>query len=178
MLPELPDIVFEGHALVSADGMIADGNSHMPPSLRVDADWAQFQAALERSVIVASGRKGHETHPNPTRRRLVLTRLVEALEPGVGNATMWNPSGMPLGEALRTLGITRGTVAIAGVFDFFVPWYDVFVLSEMHRLVLPGGTPCFTTGHPRTVLAEAGLQPGALNDLDAAAEVTTTIWHR
>ena len=38
MLDSLPDLVFEGHALVSADGMIADGNSRMPPALRHDAD--------------------------------------------------------------------------------------------------------------------------------------------
>ena len=178
MLQGLPDLVFEGHALVSADGMIADEESRMPASLRHDADWAQFQSALERAVIVASGRKGHESHPNPTRRRLVLTRLVERLEPGVGNATMWNPSGIGLAEALRELGITSGMVAVAGVFDFFVPYYDVFVLSEMHRLVLPGGTPCFTTGHPRTVLAREGLRPGPARDLAPASMVTTTEWRR
>ena len=70
----LPDLVFEGHALVSADGMIADADSHMPPSLRVDADWAQFQAALERSVIVASGARATRPTPTRPRRRLVLTR--------------------------------------------------------------------------------------------------------
>ncbi len=178
MLKELPDLVFEGHALVSVDGMIADEESRMPASLRHDADWAQFQGALGRSTIVISGRKGHETHPNPRRRRLVLTRSVARLEPGTGNAMMWNPSGLGLADALRELGVTSGTVAVAGVFDVFVPYYDVFVLSEMHRLVLRGGTPCFTTGHPRSVLAGAGLQPGPLRDLDRPAMVTSTTWTR
>jgi hypothetical protein len=177
MLEGFPDLVFEGHALVSVDGMIADEESRMPAALRHDADWAQFQAALDRSVIVASGRKGHETHPKPSRRRLVLTRSVPAFDQR-GNATWWNPEGMPLGDLLRRLGISSGTLAVAGTFDFFLPFYDRFQLSEMHRLVLPGGTPCFSAGHPRVVLPDFGLRPGTIEDLDPAAPVTSTLWAR
>ena len=175
MLEELPNLLFEGHALVSADGMIADGNSRMPPALRHDADWAQYQEALGRSVIVASGRKGHETFPNPKRRRLVLTRGIARTEQQ-GNATLWNPAGIALAEVLTALGMTSGTVAVSGVFDFFLPYYDRFVLDELHGLVLPGGTPCFTAGHPRTVLAAAGLTPAPAERLGEG--LTLTVWSR
>jgi hypothetical protein len=175
MLKELPDIVFEGHALVSADGMIADANSRMPPALRHDADWAQYQEALGRAVIVASGRKGHEAFPNPGRRRLVLTRGISALEQQ-GNATLWNPAGMPLQEVLTRLGISSGTLAVSGVFDFFLPYYDRFVLDELHGLVLPGGTPCFTAGHPRVVLGAEGLRPAVAQEMDKG--LTLTVWSR
>lgn len=178
MLDDFPDLRFEGHALVTVDGMIADARNRMPPALRNEADWAQFQTALEAAVIVVSGRIGHETHPHPTRRRLVLTRSVERLQPGTGNATMWNPAGIGLAEALTELGILAGTVCVAGAFGIFVPYYDTFMLSEMHRYSLPGGTPCFPGGHPRVVLAAAGLHPVTYGMLDAEAEVTTMRWER
>jgi hypothetical protein len=178
MLESLPALRFEGHALVSVDGMIADAGNRMPPALRNEVDWDRVQAALETAAIVVSGRVGHETHPNPERRRLVLTRSVARLAPGTGNATMWNPAGIGLGEALTELGIATGTVVVAGVFDVFVANYDSFVLSEMSRYSLPGGTPCFSRGHPRVVLAEAGLHPMAFGILDPEADVTTTIWER
>lgn len=175
LLDRFPDLRFEGHALVSADGMIADAQGRMPPELHHDADWAQFQAALDRAAIVASGRKGHEAHPNPSRRRLVLTRAVSRIE-RQGNATLWNPAVTGLAEVLGELGITSGVVAVAGVFDFFLPYYDRFVLNELHRLVMPGGTPCFAAGHPRTVLAANKLVPGPAEMLDAALTLTT--WSR
>ena len=177
MLDGFPGLHFEGHALVSTDGMIADQNSRVPPALHNEADWAQFQAALDTAVIVASGRKGHETHPNPRRRRLVLTRSVATTETD-GNATFWNPSGMPLGDVLTRLGIGTGTLVVAGVYDAFAPYIDRFVLSEMHRLVIPGGTACFSTGHPRTVLAALGLRPLRSKPLDRSGEVTLTEWSR
>lgn len=175
MLEGFPDLVFEGHALVSADGMIADAEGRMPPSLRHDEDWRRFQAALDRAAIVASGRKGHEAHPNPSRRRLVLTRSIERPRQ-VGMATLWNPARMELPDLLEVLGILSGTIAVSGVFDFFLPWYDRFVLDEMHGLVMPGGTPCFADGHPRVVLAAEGLRPGPAEALDTG--LTLTVWAR
>jgi hypothetical protein len=87
-----------------------------------------------------------------------------------------NPAGIGLAEVLGELGITSGTVAVSGVFDLFLPYYDRFVLDELHRLVLPGGTPCFTSGHPRTVLAAAGLRPSEAKQLDEG--LTLTMWRR
>lgn len=172
---------FEGHAIVSADGMIAAADGSMPPALRVDADWTQFQAALDGAALVVLGRKGHARHPNPGRRRLVLTRRVAGLEreAAPGEAWLWNPAAMPVAEVLAALRIDKGVVAITGgtgTFDLFAPLMTAFVLSEVHGLVLPGGTPTFTAGHPRAVLAANGLAPEPAEPIGDGA--TLTCWRR
>lgn len=172
--------IIEGHAIVSVDGMIADGAGTYPAALRNDADWRLYQAALDRAAVVVTGRKGHERFPNPGRRRLVLTRSVARLadDPRDRRATLWNPAGLGLRDALAEMGIREGIVAITGVFDAFIGAYDRFALSESHRLLIPGGTPCFSAGHPRVVLADAGLRPETVELIDAEAMVTTTLWVR
>lgn len=174
---------FEGHAIVSEDGMIADAKGLMPAGLHNDADFAFFQAALDRAALVVSGRLGHERHPNPGRRRLALTRRVAALEadPADPQATFWNPAGMSIAEMLDRLGITSGTVAVTGgtgTYEVFLPVMDAFVLSEVRGLRIPGGTPCFSAGHPRTVLSGAGFLPHDIVVLDQRAGVTQTHWLR
>ncbi len=170
----------EGHAIVSTDGMIADAEGAYPAALRNDADWRHYQAALDASVLTVIGRRGHERHENPGRRRLVLTRAVAALtpDPSDANATLWNPAGIGFHDALFALGIARGTVAITGIFDLFAPLYTGFALSERHDLLLPGGTPCFASGHPRAALADAGLHPARVDIIDTVPMVTTTHWRR
>lgn len=172
-------IAFVGHAIVSADGMIAAADGTMPPALHVDADWLRFQAALDRAALVVLGRKGHALHPNPGRRRLVLTRSVASLatDPADPNATLWNPARLTIGEVLSALGITSGTVAITGgtgTFDLFAPRLTRFDLSEVADLSLPGGTPCFSAGHPRDVLAAQGMR--AMTGEPLAPGVTLTTW--
>lgn len=157
-----PALSFEGHAIVSADGMIAAVDGSMPAALRSDADWRYFQAALGRAALVVLGRKGHANHPNPGRRRLVLTHGVAALEadPADPLAMLWNPAGIGIAEVLERLGIGAGVIAVTGgtgTFDLFGPLYDRFVLAEVVGLRLPGGVPCFSAGHPAEVLARLGL---------------------
>ena len=96
-MPVASPISFEGHAIVSVDGMIAAADGSMPPELRSDADWRLFQAALDRAALVVLGRVGHAKHPNPGRRRLVMTRSVGRLarDPDDPLATLWNPRGAP-----------------------------------------------------------------------------------
>lgn len=178
-----PGISIVGHAIVSADGMIADAAGEMPAALRNDADWQAFQSALDRAALVVLGRVGHARHPNPGRRRLVLTRSVPTLRPDTSDplALLWNPLGMPLAHVLDALEIAEGSVAVTGgtgVFDHFIGRYDRFDLSEIHDFVLPGGKPCFSAGHPRTVLAAAGLAPGRSALIDTAAGVAMTAWLR
>jgi hypothetical protein len=170
----------EGHAIVSADGMIGDADGTIPPALRNEADWRLYQAALDRAALVVVGRRGHERFPNPGRRRLVLTRRVVRLTPDPADprATLWNPAHAAFDDVLAALAITQGTIAVTGVFDFFAPRFTHFALSECHRLVLSGGTPCFAAGHPRSILAGLGLRPEAVSILDAAAMVTSTRWTR
>ena len=173
-------LVLEGHAIVSADGMIADAAGEYPPGLRNAADWQRYQAALDRAAVVITGRRGHDRFPNPGRRRLVVTRAVAMLAPDPRDplAVFWNPAGLAIGAALAELGIDRGIVAVTGLFDLFLDALSAFALSEQHRLLIRGGTPCFAGGHPRSVLAAAGLSPAQVELIDAAAMVTSTVWRR
>ena len=176
-----PGLRFEGHAIVSADGMIAAADGSVPGALRNDLDWQQFQAALDRSALVVLGRLGHDRHPNPGRRRLVFTSRVTgvAADPADPLATLFNPAGASLAEAMALLGLTEGIVAVTGgtlVFDYFRPLYTAFSLAEAHLAVLTRGRPCFPEAHPRCALAGAGLAPERFDVLDAAAAVTVTRW--
>jgi hypothetical protein len=176
-------IIVEGHAIVSEDGMIADAQGEMPPGLRNETDWRLFQAALDRTALVVLGRLGHERHPNPGRRRLVMTRQATRLAPDPSDprATFWNPASMPVETALQLLGVTGGILAVTGgteTFDFFLPHYDRFVLSEVPGLLIPGGAPCFTGGAPPLALANAGLAARETLVLDPEAGVTQTQWRR
>ncbi|MFN3855636.1 MAG: dihydrofolate reductase [Phreatobacter sp.] len=179
-----PSIVIEGHAIVSADGMIAGSDGAMPPGLMNQADWRLFQADLDRAALVVLGRVGHERHPNPGRRRLVLTRGVTGLEVDAGDplALRWNPAGVSLVAVLAELGVAAGTVAVTGgtaVFDHVLGiGYDRFVLSTATRTTIPDGRPCFSAGHPDAVLARAGLQPGPATVIDPAAGVVRVVWSR
>lgn len=174
-------IQYEGHAIVSEDGMIADAAGNMPAALRSDADWQYFQAALDRAALVVLGRKGHARHPNPGRRRLVLSTSVATLAADSVDplATLWNPAGLSIEAVLAELGIATGTVAVTGgtgTFDIFLPRYSRFVLAEVRGLALPGGIPCFSKGHPRYVFAGAGL---AARDMQVIERnVVQTIWER
>jgi hypothetical protein len=174
-------ILVEGHAIVSTDGMIADHEGAMPPSLRNDADWRLFQAALDRAALVVLGRIGHMRHPNPGRRRLVLTHSVANLQPDPvdARASYWNPTGLDITEVMARLGIHEGTIAITGgtgTFDLFLPWYDRFVLAEVRGVEMPDGTPCFSKGHPRFVLPGAGLEARDMEVIDRG--VVQTQWVR
>ena len=174
---------FEGHAIVSADGMIAVADGTVPAALRNDIDWRQFQAALDGSVLVVLGRLGHRNHPNPGRRRLVFTGSVEGLaaDPADANATLFNPAGATLAAALASFGIAGGTIAVTGgtrIFEYFLPLYDRFSLAEVQELGLPGGRPCFVDRHPRAALSAAGLLPRRFELIDPPAKVTLTSWQR
>ncbi len=170
-----------GHAIVSADGMIADTRGLMPPRLVNEADWRLFQAALDAAAIVVLGSAGHRRHPNPGRRRLVFTSSVAATGPDGGDplATLYNPEGLAVADALAALRLRDGAVAVTGgrrVFDHFLRQYDEFLLAEVGDFALPGGTPCFSAGHPRTVLAATGLAPVEWSIIDHANSVILTRW--
>lgn len=181
--PQAASLEIVGHAIVSADGMIATQQGIIPSNLIVDADQATFQNALDLSALVVLGRKGHEMHPSKGRRRLVVTSKVKTLEadPNVLRATFWNPAGMGLVEVLRQLSILNGTIAITGgqrVFDLFLAHYTKFMLAEAHHITVPKGLECFADGHPRHVLAKAGLLPVKTRPLTSDHSVTETVWQR
>jgi hypothetical protein len=170
-----------GHAIVSADGMIADHHHRTPAALRNDADWRRFQAALDAAALVVLGRIGHEAHPNPGRKRVVVTSRVAWLErdPSDANAMLWNPGGISFSRVAAGLGITDGIVAVTGgtrVFDLFLLSFAQFDLAEVEGVTIPDGVPCFSGGAPAMMLAGAGLHPAEPEALDAG--VTLTAWAR
>ena len=174
---------FAGHAIVTADGMIADAAGDIPELLRDPEDRRLFQAALDDASVVVLGRKGHARHPNQGRKRLVLTASVDAMEEDVEDraARYWNPEGASLKSALEQFGVVGGTVAVTGglrVFDLFLPILDEFVLAEVHSETLAGGIQCFTSGHPRNVLADAGIVPMSYRVLTPVRRVTQAVWRR
>ncbi len=167
-----------GHAIVSADGMIADRDHVMPPKLHSEADWARFQAALDAASLVVLGRLGHEAHPNPGRLCLVATRQVARIEldPKDSRAILWNPQAVPPAAILAELAID-GIVAVTGgtgVFDLFRPLFTGFDLVRVPLLTIPDGIPCFSAGDPRVVLSAIGLHVIQTAALDSTA--TLTLW--
>jgi dihydrofolate reductase len=177
----------DGYVIVSADGMLANAQNVMPDELKFEGDKRFFTAALDRADLIVHGQNSHEQQPNsPKRKRIVLTRKVEATETDPTNpeALLWNPAGASFETACERAGVTSGTVAIIGgpgVFDMFMDRYDTFWLSLAPKVRLPGGEPCFPGVGPRTpqqILASHGLKAGEAQMLDPADEVSVTPWRR
>jgi len=178
----------EGYAIVSADGMIADGHGVMPASIRNDADQHFLQAEMDRAAVIVHGRDSHEGGPRAAKRkRLVVTRQVAAIapDPSQPNALLWNPAGADLAQALDALAAKAGPVAVIGgtdVFGLFLPLYDVFHLTRATRAKIPGGRPLFPAVGPSQtvddVLRDYGLRPSAPRDIDAAAGIALTDFER
>ena len=183
----MPAPRIEGYVIVSADGMLADAGNVMPDTLKFEGDKAFFTAALDRADLILHGRNSYEDQPNsPRRRRVILTRTVDAIapDPTNPNATLWNPAGATFEAACARAGVRDGTVAIIGgpgVFGMFMDRYDEFWLSVAPHVRLPGGEPCFPgvpARTPQQILAAHGLRAGDVQTLDAVHDVTVTPWRR
>jgi len=180
----------EGLAIISADGMLADANGHMPASLLVEADQRFFQDSLDQAAVLVQGRHSHEGGgPRADRRRrLVVTTRVAALADYASrpHALLWNPKGASLEEAWARLGAPDGILAVIGgteVYGLFLTiGYDKFHLSRAPHVRLPGGRPVFPevgpNRSPEDVLASHGLKPSQPRILDAATGVTLVTWSR
>jgi len=178
---------YEGYAIVSADGMIADADGRMPSALQNPADQRFFSEALDRAAVLVHGRHSHEGHANsPRRRRVVLTRRAAAIapDPEAPHSVLWNPAGAPFSAACEALGIAGGTAAILGgpgVFALFLGLgYERFLLSRAAEARLPGGLPIFGRGRlpVEEAFATAGLSPGQKRWLDRDAGVSVTTWRK
>jgi dihydrofolate reductase len=177
---------FIGYAIVSEDGMLADASGSIPPALIVKADQEFFMRGLDAAAALVHGKNSAEQPTSPTRRRLVATRSVAALARVAGepHAVHWNPQGASVEEALQSQRVGSGDIAIIGgtdIFGLFLPRYDLFYLTRVPGVTLPGGRPVFP-GVPREtperLLIEAGMTPGSPEMLDAAREVSVVPWRR
>jgi dihydrofolate reductase len=179
----------EGFAIVSADGMLADADRRVPPSLIVEADQKFFHTSLDHAELVVHGRHSYEGGPGAAGRyRLIVTTRTTALasDPAHAKSLLWNPAGASLEEARAQLGAPSGLCTVIGgprVYQlFFEIGYDAFHLSRAAKVRLPGGLPVFPEVgpgcSPDDVLAGHGLKPGPQRVLDAAAEVTLVTWGR
>jgi hypothetical protein len=175
-----------GYAIVSDDDRIADATGATPAALRNDADWAYFQAELDRAALVVLGRLGHEANPNfRNRPRLVMSGSVPALERRE-DGWWWNPAGMSWRDAVGAVAPAGGRIAVPGgrqVFDFFLEiGYTAFHLSRAEGILVSGGIPlfsaCGTGERAESVLARSGLVAGESRTIDPAAPVTLTVWTR
>ena len=158
----------------------------MPPCLRNDADWEQFQAELDEADFVVVGRLGHEAHPNVrNRRRLVLSGSARGLERRP-DASWWNPAQTPWSAVVQTLAPRGGRFAVTGgrlVFDLFLTiGFDEFHLAQAEQCRIPGGVPIFSacaSGRAAGVpLVEQGMKVAESRMLDSPAGVRLDIWRR
>jgi hypothetical protein len=177
----------EGYVIVSANGMLADTNRIMPPSLKFDADQKFFENALDRADLIVHGKNSFEDQErSPQRARIILTRSVSALasDPENPKATLWNPARATFEDACRQAGVTSGTAAIIGgpvVFDMFMDRYDTFWLSQAHSVTIPDGIGAFPgipERSPEAILESHGLKPTETRLLDAVGKVDVTAWRR
>lgn len=180
-------IRFEGHAIVSADDKIADAGGAMPKALHHPEDWARFQAALDRAVLIVLGRRSHEAVPDRAgRRRLVMSRSASGLEQRSDRSWWWNPEGQPLDAVMQELAPQGGTVAVTGgksVFDYFLTvGFDAFHLSRVAGYRLPGGVSVFSACEDGTsaeaVLDKHGLIPREHEMFDRETGVSVTVWRK
>src|SRR6185369_9726442 len=92
----MPGLRIEGYVIVSADGMLANAARVMPDELKFEGDKQFFTAALDGADLIVHGRNSYEDQPNsPRRKRIVVTRKIDAIAPDPSNpkATLWNPAG-------------------------------------------------------------------------------------
>jgi hypothetical protein len=179
-------IEVHGYAIVSDDDRIADASGAMPDVLRNDADWAYFQAELDRSALTVLGRLGHEANPNlKNRLRLVLSSSADGLERRP-DGWWWNPAALPWKEVIAAVLPEGGRVAVPGgrrVFDLFLTLgFDAFHLTRAEGARVPGGVGLFSgceSGETaEAMLARHGLEPGEGRVIDPAGPVRLTLWRR
>jgi hypothetical protein len=175
-----------GYAIVSEDDRIADAQGRFPDALKNEADWAYFQAGLDRTVLTLLGRRSHDASPNAKGRlRLVMSGSVAGLERRT-DAWWWNPQSVSLAAALQAVAPTGGDVGVPGgqaVFEFLGPAaFSTFHLARAHGRVIPDGRGLFRaceSGVPAdAVLRAGGLVPESRRWLDEPQQVSLAVWRQ
>lgn len=139
----------EGYAVISREGMIATSDGSFPEVIKIPADHAFYQDAVDRASAVANGAHSAEGGPKEKdRKRLRLTRRTIPLMPAPDNTKvlLWNPAKASFDEAWQRLGIGDGVLAVVGGTDVFGLFlgigYDAFYLTKTDGSV-PKGRPVF-----------------------------------
>lgn len=180
----MPHVEIHGYAIVSDNDCIADALGHTPEVVRNEADWAYFQAELNKSAATVLGRLGHEANANPRGRlRMILSTSSSGLERRT-DGWWWDPGKLPWEEAIRIVLPEGGRVAVPGgrqVFDLFLRiGYDAFHLTRAEGTHVPDGVPVFSECRAgrsaETILSERGLRPGEPRVLDPAGRIALAIW--
>jgi dihydrofolate reductase len=177
----------EGYAVISREGMIADHEGAFPEAIKIPADHAFYQAAVDRASAVVNGRHSAEGgDKEKERRRIVLTRRVNgvAAHPHYPHGVLWNPGSAPFEEAWKRLNLDGGTLAVVGgtdVFGLFLSiGYDAFYLTRTEasvargRPVFPGVGVNGVT--PEDVLRKSGFVLRDTRMLDAASNTRVEEW--
>ena len=177
----------DGYAIISEDGMIANAAGVIPSALKFEADQQFFERGLDAVDVVIHGRNSKEQQARSAfRRRLILTRRIPsiAMKSGTQNALFWNPTGAPLEQAMKVLGVPNGSIGVIGgaeEFALFLDRYDTFYLTRAPGVQIPGGQPVFPEVPritPEDVLSEHGLSRGERQVLDAKSGLVVVAWSR
>lgn len=173
-----------GYAIVSHDDCIADASGVLPKALMNDADWAYFQAELDRAAIVVLGRASHMATPNSKgRRRLILSRRGAGLHED-REGWWWNPDRVKWPDVVERLDLAQARIAVPGgqaAFDLFLHiGFAAFHLSRAPRVSLPAGRKLFSglAAHETVEmrLLAHGLKPGVTRLIDPAEAVSLTLF--
>ncbi|MGL5737071.1 MAG: hypothetical protein ACRCYS_19585 [Beijerinckiaceae bacterium] len=179
-------VIVDAFAIVSADDRIADAQGRFPPALMNDADWIYFQNELDQCDFTVVGRASHEATPNvKNRRRIIMSRAVRGLE-AHEDGHWWNPADMAWRAVCVALLPRGGRVGVPGgqaAFDYFLrDGLSSFHLSRANRVMIPDGRGVFAAveqgQRADDCLRHAGLVADPLRMIDAAADVTLTVWRK
>jgi len=182
----LPAYSLHGYVVASRDDRLADAAGRFPDALRNDADWAYFQAGLDRARATLLGRRSHEASPNHRGRlRIVVSGSGRGIERRA-DGFWWNPAQAALEAALAAAVPEGGEIAVPGgraVFDLISPLrFSAFHLARAHDVAIPDGrgvfTACEAGARMEDLLAAGGLVPGGATWLDERARVSLTVFTR
>jgi len=148
----------------------------MRSSLRPTSSY--FRRKLDEAAVLVHGRNSGEGGPDAALRRRLYSgaaRRGPEPDPHDSRAMLWNPAAATLEQAWDALGLSGGLLAVIGgtaPFGLFLDRYDAFHLSRAKHARFPGGVPVFPGIPPPTpedLLAQHGLKPDAVQDLDPSA---------
>jgi dihydrofolate reductase len=176
-----------GHAIVCGRARMTDATGAMPEALRFEADWALFQAALDRADVSLIGRRTHAAAPNAKRRRRVVVTRDPVRPLDDDRAVAFDPSVGGLRAFLAERFGAAAHVAVVGGTDVFdlaarALGYDAFTLTVAPAVRLDGGRPVFADSRDLAALERRlkglGLARAETRTLAAAAPLHVEEWRR